>query len=305
MVSILLINQYGNEVQVNETAYQQIVDRGEEHLFHRQIIKHTGDGEQRNILLDLRMNGIGDDIHAMPAIAAKIAQGFKISVIGRAFTRLCFISLGCSFIPEGENEPMMESIVNEEDDAFGIIYSLKMWTHEHEWDTKGICTMSPMEQFAKLIEVELPKEFDWKQLLVEYKQRPDDKFITLALTSSSKSRTYQGLGRVIEIIQKNPVMDSVSIGTGKCEYSFESFKILAQFIYDSKLVVAVESGILVLALALGKSCIALLGKDAMNKQFIQGFLRYRKLNNVSMLIGETPNEITPERIFQESIIFLN
>lgn len=164
-----MTNMHGNEVAINDFTYECIVSRGELHLFNRQVYRKKGKGDPMNILLALGRNGLGDDIHAMPAVAAKIAQGFHITVIGRAFNRLCYESLGCGFIDEkttfsGSDETDKEYL-EEALQRYGYVYSMKNWCLEHDWDSKGAITKTRFEQFAEFLDVDLPKEFDWREYL--------------------------------------------------------------------------------------------------------------------------------------------
>ncbi len=170
MGAILMTNMHGNEVAINDFTFAAIVSRGELHLFNRQVYRKKGIGDPMKILLALGRNGLGDDIHAMPAIAAKIAQGFDVTVIGREFNRLCYESLGCHFIDEkttwsgddGTDKTYREDALNE----YGAVYSMVMWCIEHDWDSKGEVSVTRFEQFAKFLDVELPKEFNWRKYLL-------------------------------------------------------------------------------------------------------------------------------------------
>lgn len=168
MGAILMINMHGNEVAVNDFTYRAIKSRGELHLFNRQVYKHPGKGDPKSILLMLNTNGLGDDIHAMPAIAAKLAQGFNITVVGREFNKLCYESLGCKFIDEkstqGDNGTTKE-FTEAAKLEYGAVYSMRMWCTEHDWDSKGDISITRFEQFAKYLDVELPESFDWREYL--------------------------------------------------------------------------------------------------------------------------------------------
>lgn len=170
MGAILMTNMHGNEVAINDFTLECIISRGEMHLFNRQVFRKEGQGDPRTILLALGRNGLGDDIHAMPAIAAKIALGYEITVIGREFNRACYESLGCKFIDErttfGGDDNTDKVYLEEALKHYGSVYSMKTWCTEHDWDSKGEITLSRFEQVARYLEVELPKEFDWRKLLI-------------------------------------------------------------------------------------------------------------------------------------------
>jgi hypothetical protein len=150
----------GREVQLNSEVWQCIVRRGDAHKYAKNITVHEGTGPANKILLMLNDNGIGDDVHALPAIAQKIREGFDITVIARKFTRSMFEKLGCKFIeacPEG-----MPGFLKENLPRYGLLYNLPTWCIDHDEETSGNVFLTRFEQFAKKIGTTLPESFDFR-----------------------------------------------------------------------------------------------------------------------------------------------
>src|SRR5690242_7847138 len=96
---MIVLNKYGREVQINSKILAKIQRRGNMNDFQKLPCKTICNGSENHIALLLGENGIGDDIHAMPAVWQKIQQGYTIDVYSRDFTRECYESVGANFTP--------------------------------------------------------------------------------------------------------------------------------------------------------------------------------------------------------------
>src|SRR4051812_21057736 len=110
---MLFINEFGCEVNIDEAGIEQLKARGVWHLFKPSERKYVGKGPEKNICILFNGNGIGDAIHAMPAVWQKVQEGYDITVYMHPWASTCFTSLGCDvwkaehstlgFIPEHIN----------------------------------------------------------------------------------------------------------------------------------------------------------------------------------------------------------
>lgn len=163
-MAIWLVNPHGIEVLVGDYARSRMELQGKLHLFKRRATKTIGKGNPNDILVDIRENGIGDDIHSLPALWQKVQNGFNVTVTGREMNRKLFERIGCKFVSEKNTDgEYIKKSIND----FGIIYSLKMWCTEHDFDARLTGAFKErFKQFADFIEVELPKSFNWRPFLL-------------------------------------------------------------------------------------------------------------------------------------------
>lgn len=215
-----------------------------------------GLGPKDSICLLLHRNGMGDDIHSMPAIAAKIAEGFNITVYSRPFTRRCFESLGCIWHHQREADSDFMKLATRQ---YGQIISATQWCTHHELATNGKPVLDRFEQFAKILDVDLPREFSWLEALMPGASRSPRESITLASYSDATTRSYPHAISLREMMLDAYGNEVYPIGPILHQSYFDSFDELLLHITKSKLVVATDSGILAVALALNVPTIAIFG----------------------------------------------
>jgi hypothetical protein len=144
---------------------------------------HIGTGPARRIALLLHDNGIGDAIHAMPALSQKVRDGFEVHVYSRAFVRRCYESVGCHW--HAMDTPTI-GWIDDHAAEYGRIYSLSQWCMIHEAETQGRPTLTRFEQFAALIEGTLPVQdgFYFDFAFGEFRPRVPDDFTVVALDAT-------------------------------------------------------------------------------------------------------------------------
>src|SRR6185295_6642381 len=155
--SAFVINQHGNEVLVSEQVLRDMP------VWSRRKIKYERSGNSKSIGLIMDMNGIGDNIQAMPAIYQKIKDGFEVVIFyyldKEVFSKDCFSSLGCRIYYTNygsikDFDPFTNLMQKEK---FGAVYDLRAWATEDDFFGDG--TKSRFQVFADLIETTLPDEF--------------------------------------------------------------------------------------------------------------------------------------------------
>lgn len=274
--AVFLTNEHGNEALVSRSVLNI---RGA-NAFTPRTIKHVGTGDPKKICLLLNLEGLGSDIHAMPAIAQKIKEGFDVHVYARTFSEVCYRSLGCSTFYFGDIVQPHElvKILLERGHEFnsshyGAIYNLSNWSQEHEF-WHGLNTgVSRFQQFADLIETTLPNEFSWAESLLLSEETPRQDKIYVVPNSSSELRRYKDGQQLAELL-----------GGETLNSEYESFSKLCSDIYHAKAVVAVDSGILALSCALGTPSFGLM-TEASDGSTMTQYGKY--LPNAQRLVVQT------------------
>lgn len=172
-----LINiEFGTEVTVDSEGWDQIIRRGDADKFSKEPTSTYGFGPAKKIALLLHGNGIGDMVHSLPAICAKIAEGYEIDLM--AEKNLCpfFERTGCNVIPAYEMAPggavcygdgkPVQGFIKDHRNEYGKFYSLKHWCVAHDEESEGKSHIDRFDQIAGYLDVELPKKFDWKPYLL-------------------------------------------------------------------------------------------------------------------------------------------
>jgi hypothetical protein len=169
-----VINPAGIEVTVDARGWEQIVRRGEADKFRKVPTKTEGLGPKNKIALLLHGNGIGDCVHSLPAIIAKIREGFEITVMAEESLCPFFAKAGCETIAVHSDQDgslwtdkgSILGFIPEHMNEYGAFYSLKHWCVAHDEDTSGDSTLDRFRQFAGYIEIECPEKFDWRPYLI-------------------------------------------------------------------------------------------------------------------------------------------
>jgi hypothetical protein len=232
----------------------------------------VGTGNPRSIALLLHDNGIGDHIHAMPAIWQKVRDGFDVHVYSKPFTRRCFESIGCTWHAMSGPQP---GWLAENLGRYGKVYSLSQWCIEHEKATEGKPTLTRFEQFAELIEGELPEEFYWIDHLLPRLYLPEWKAgrVVLALDASMSHRSYPLRQSLVRQLRRGGA-HVTELGTLPSQHQTKTFLELIGLISEAAVVVSVDTGPLALALALGTPTVALFGPSD-DVSILEQFARYR------------------------------
>ncbi len=254
----------------------------------------AGHGPSQTIAILLRKNGIGDDIHAMPALAQKVRDGFRVVIYGNDFTRDCFESVGCEFRSASN---LAAGTVEEISDEFGSIYDLSQWCRAHEREMQGTPVLSRFAQFAELIGTTLPTEFSWKDAF-DIKVT-GGKTLTAALYSDSQYRSFTRAESLRCQLHEEYGDDLYSIGPIMRKSKMASFDELITRIAQSRLVISIDTGILAIALALNVPTLALFGPTDEHTIAWQ-FRKYHKNLNLVVDRADVDNQCVAPCSFDAS-----
>src|SRR5689334_7159034 len=97
-MSRLMKNASGAEIIMTASAESRMKEQGDWWKFKKREFVEIGKGNPKCILLDLRMNGLGDAIHALPAIGEKVRLGFEVWIMAEAFYAPIFFGVGITGI---------------------------------------------------------------------------------------------------------------------------------------------------------------------------------------------------------------
>ena len=254
----------------------------------KSVYANAGLGDIKKIGIHLRESGIGDDLHAMPAVSWLCDNGYDVTVIGTPFTRECWESCGAKFLNVFDvgMSKMME---------FGRYYILNQWSVWEEMRL-GYSPMPRFNQFAELVHAELPEKFSWLERLepwnskhemtweLDYKDvRKMKPYIVFSPAATSRWRMFpkwkslwlflclrHKYHKVLWVESKTkarggwnkiksiPFELAMKLCFAK-RYKCFSFREMMYLVYHSDRVVGVDSGITNLAAAFGKPVIGIFG----------------------------------------------
>ncbi len=216
-----------------------------------------GTGDPKEICLLMRKHGLGDDLHAMPAVEGLVKAGYRVTVYAKTFTRKCWESVGAEFfeIPRG-HIGWMEANQHR----FSQIHALNEWS---VWESNIEGTgLHPISQiFAELIGAKMPDQFSWIEKL-EAKRHETSPYIIFSSESSSSWRSipYRRAREIFNELRKiQPVRWLQVGGHNPLTEVVPIFEDLIDLVYNARLVVSTDNGILNLASALGTSHIGIYG----------------------------------------------
>lgn len=268
-----VINPSGRLVEVNHRAIEVLEAAGIWQLFGKAPNYYVGSGPEKRIALQTGSLGLGDDIHAVPGVVQKLRDGYDVTFIGQPFRRPLWERIGCTFFPERD---LPEDWPAKWDKDYGKFYILRGWSTQHLEETKGQPTETQFEQLARLIDTTVPKHVDWHGIL-KPRHTGAPPHIMFVPYSLSRNRTIE-----------DPVRLPLEWGLAKIaplrvlghpDQLLPTFQALVDAVYSAGVVVATESGVLALALALQKPCVAIMGPtDA--KIIIDEFRQYSAAWNV-------------------------
>lgn len=162
-----LINPAGSEVFVDKETLAKIEQRGDRHLFRERPWKYAGLGPTMKIAVVYQApngsNGIGDYVHAMPALCAKVAAGFDVHVYSSEFFRPFIERSGATY---HDCKAMGIGWLADAQKIYGTVYMLTFWCIKHDELTFGDVTKDRFAQMADYLETTLPETFSWKERLL-------------------------------------------------------------------------------------------------------------------------------------------
>lgn len=219
--------------------------------------KTIGSGKGACILF--QDNGIGDVICFLPALWQKIQEGFEVTVYCRESHAPIFGKFSVQIKDGAAIEGQLGTIEILQKE-YSEIFNYGQFCLEHEEETKGNLTLTRLEQFAKALETSVPEKFDFSKFF-ELGEKKKDK-VLLATWSRSRCRAYGQTEELYDLFYEaynEGAIDIIPECIGLYMQPQKEFKELIQEIYSAALVVAIDNGILHLALALGTPVLALMG----------------------------------------------
>ncbi|HZV13002.1 MAG TPA: glycosyltransferase family 9 protein [Candidatus Kapabacteria bacterium] len=239
-----------------------------------------GSGPPESVAIACRGTGIGDTVHEMPALWQKKQEGCDITYIAPRNRRLLIESLGIRFMPLDTAGAGWEE---RNKGHYGKIYSTFAWCL-----IPHIAPYTPAKirfaQFADCIETTLPERFSWDCLRsAQEKITPSEiLFAPFSYNNLRMLNRWHSIARELQTIAPVTV-----IGTDK--RFVEKFGIvrarntreLIGYVERAKLVLAVDNGVLALALALRKPTIGIFGPTDPALVFHQ-FGKYHEIHGVAV-----------------------
>lgn len=221
---MLYINrETGIESELSDATIAALKRANEWHKFDETPLVLTGQGE--GTCLYLERNGIGDAVYALPALSS-----YKGDISCTHFLAPLYELLGHT-----TNRLKLHELTRQ----YKTIYNLSYWCTRHDQETKGEVYKTRFSQIADLANLSLPYSFSWRDLFNFGEPRRDK--IYSSLNSTSPWRSYKH-----DLpFEKMP--------------TFHNVLDLVETVYHARGIVAVDNGVLQLALALETPCVGLFG----------------------------------------------
>lgn len=212
-------------------------------------MNHITQGSGDGICLVMHSGGLGDAIHATPAISV-LAQSQSVTVIIPALQHEYWQYLADEYgvVLRDCSEPIDFVWLEQAKLEFAEIYSLFDWC---TWEMRndGPLTTDTIGQFAGLIGVELPEEFSWAELF-GITESATGGYVLTSFLSNETWRTYSRASEANGELRNGLSVESL----GPEQLPFAE---LVNLVHNARCVVAVDNGILALATALGKPTVSL------------------------------------------------
>lgn len=247
------------------------------------MTKTIGYGNPKSICILFQDNGIGDEICAMPGLWQKKQDGFDITIYGRTFMKPVFDRMGIALL-DGADIYQQPGTIELLQEKYGVIYSCSLLCTEHEILTGGAVTKTRFEQFAERIETALPDEFDFCKWLLPERGEAEKEIVLFAPYSTHRPRSYSEVEKAFTCLSDAYETEFI----GLLMQPALPFEGLMQKIYDARLVVSIDNGILHLALALGAPVLALLGGSD-EWSIVRQYGKYRSMGDVHVLRSQIRN----------------
>lgn len=194
--------------------------------------------------------GLGDHFASLPCIAQ-----LKPTIYASPFYKELYERTGCEFHSLEEiGFGFIESIKSK----YAKIYEMKEWSLDHLLETRAKVTKDFNEAFASVFGIEAPREFDYAKALDAYEDKTlqEMDYCILAPFSVSANRS---LVRVKELHWHLKKLGLEHIVLGSPEDRPYPLDELVSLIYNAKCVLACDSGIMHIALALGVPTVSVFG----------------------------------------------
>ena len=256
----MIINPHGIPVDIDFTVVEQWQQMGLLQQLPSEWFRIRGRGPEKNICLINKMTGIGDTVHSMPALSEKCKTHDVTFLVNPSFAVLPQ-SCGARIIDIAEfdgGKLQDNKWISSHADDFGSFIYLHSWCFVHDEQTKGVPEKPRFQQYADLIDAQLPEEFNFREHLGVPEQSEQGDYILFAPQSTSGHRTLHKWRAFVPKFET--LMRTVTIGIDvPGAQVYQTLDKLIHAIDNAAIVVAVDNGVLALALALGKPTVALMG----------------------------------------------
>lgn len=270
-----VINPAGRMVTIDKATRENLRKQGTWNLFATTPHYTKGEGDPNHWCLLLQDNGIGDCIHALPGIVAKCRDGYTLTIVDRAFRLpywervaqvygIALRTLSCEETTFGWLDTGKK--------RYGQVVSLPQWCIIHDEETDGKVWMDRFDQLPAMLDTKAPEAFSFAGCLTD--EHATSEYILLAAESTSQARSIPSA----EARKMLAALDQygrgvVGLGRGAGMREAATWEELVRLVNRAAVVVAVDNGILAVALAMNKPVVALFGPTD-RKTIADQFKRY-------------------------------
>lgn len=207
-------------------------------------------------------SGLGDHLCSLPVIYDLIDRGFKLTIYCDRFFYPLYEELGIDLHDPSE---MYRGFEDDNAHKFGCIYSLFEWSLDNEVATGGYPDIDRTTLFASFFDnvapdIKRPAEFDYRWAL-DTQVKPAD-YVVYAPHAHEKEGMYRtfpyDLNLDLLLRTKHNVRWLSNRDNNHTE-KFGTLRELIECVAGARAVLAVDNGIMHLAMALGVPCFALFG----------------------------------------------
>ncbi len=288
------LNPFGQEIHLTKKDIDFIVKQGDLKLFQPRAFRHEGQGLKNKVAIIFSSNngsnGIGDYVHAMPALTAKVQSGFECHVWTTEFFRPFIEWCGATF---HDGSLLGVGSIAKMQLEFGVIHSLVHWCIEHDEQTFGDVHKTRFEQIAEFLGVELPDRFSWDEIFPAHSLdiKP---FGIIATQSTARERSYTHTNELRSLAEKGTGVFCARLGGGNAHkedwmLTAKTIEELILLIRSAPFIVTVDNGILALALAMEIPVVAIFGPTDENT-IVWQFSRYVDTSKVRIVRSLITNE---------------
>jgi hypothetical protein len=206
--------------------------------------------------------GLGDHITSLPVIYDLVDRGYKLTIYTNPFYHPLYEELGVDLHDESE---MYRGWTDDNAHKYGCIYSLFEWSLDNEIATGGYPNVDRITLFASFFDniipdYKRPEKFDYSFAL---DVRPEPKeYVVFAPHAVEKEGMYRSFPYDLNIdllLSSKHTVRWLSNRHNNLTEKFETLRELIDVVASAKAVLAVDNGIMHLAMALGVPCFALFG----------------------------------------------
>lgn len=241
-------------------------------------------------------SGLGDHIASLPVIYDLVERGYKLTIFTNPFYHSLYEKLGIDLHDESE---LYRGWEEENVQNYGCIYDLFQWSLDNEVATGGYPDVDRTTLFASFFDnvlpnIERPAAFDYRKALeVEVSPQGYIVYAPHAIEEQGMYRTFPyDLNLHMLLLRKHEVR-WLSNRLNNYTERFETLRELVEVVAGAMGVLAVDNGIMHLAMALGVPCFALFGYT--NEHTITEPYQHYTPNGMRTVMRTVPRDSECER----------